>query len=81
MQQRTEKSFIRKGFGFSIATAVTSEGDVIKGGGVFMFDKQMLTVAISNTVWTDDDGNPYRLKLCNKVLFMHKLAIGIGTTN
>lgn len=59
-------------------TAITDEQDVIKGGTFYLFNKKVFTVALANTDWVDDSGEIYKFKKQGSVLFVRKLALGIG---
>ena len=66
------------GFGFVYVKGITKENEFIKGGSLFAFNKQILTLAIADTLWIDNEGKPYRLRLEGPVIFMWRIAIGIG---
>lgn len=70
------KLFYFYGFGFRYVKGITDENDIIKGGNLYAFGKQLLTVAVSNTEWVDEQGMPYKFKLDGRILFVKKLAIG-----
>ena len=54
--EQYRKIFYYHGFGFRYVRAITDENDVIKGGSLYVFRKQILTIAISNTEWVGEDG-------------------------
>lgn len=76
VKELKRKNLLYKGFGFKYVKGKTNENDLIKGGSFYAFGKQLLTIAISNTEWVDEQGLPYKFKLDRKVLFVRKWAIG-----
>ncbi|MED4077574.1 hypothetical protein P4645_15270 [Lysinibacillus fusiformis] len=81
LKQMKEKAYFYKGFGFNYLSALTNEDETIKGGSLFLFGKQMLTLAISDGYWTDDNGNPYKFKFEGKSLFVGKVALGFMSSS
>lgn len=77
-KQKKEKAYFYKGFGFNYLSALTNEDETIKGGSLFLFGKQTITLAISNGYWTGHNGSPYKFKLKGKALFVRKIAVGFG---
>ncbi|MFS0877998.1 hypothetical protein [Solibacillus isronensis] len=78
MQRIRDKDYRFKGFGLRYTHVLTEENETIKGGSLFLFGKQCVTFAISNTDWVDDNGKPYKFKLERHVLFIKKWAIGFN---
>lgn len=76
VKKQNEKNLIINGFGFRFVKGITDENDIIKGGSFYAFGKQLLTIAICNTDWVDEQGLPYKFKLDGKILFIKKMAIG-----
>lgn len=79
IQEIKRKNFLFKGFGFRYVKARTNENDLISGGSLYVCGKQVITVAISNTKWVDEQGIPYNFKFDEKVLYIGKLAIGVSS--
>ena len=78
MTHVNKKDYRILGFGFVYAKTIINENDVISGGSLFVFNKQIFTIAISDTNWSDCYGEPYRFKLDGRVLFIGRIAIGVS---
>lgn len=78
LESKLQKDFTVLGFGVKYAKGMTDEADIIRGGSLMLFGKQALTIAICNTDWVDEQGKPYGCKLDGTVLFVRKVALGIG---
>lgn len=63
-------------FAFQYVEAITEE-DTIKGGGLYLNSKCVLTIAYCNNPWIDDEGNPYNFKKDGDILFLRKWAISL----
>lgn len=72
------KDYRLLGFGFMYVKGITDENEIIKGCILFAFNKQILTLAIADTEWVDEHGKPYRFHLDGTVLFMKRIALGVG---
>lgn len=80
LQKMKEKRFLCKGFGFHYLDVLTNQNETIKGGSLYLFGKQCLTIAISNTLWCKENGEPYKLGIENSVVFIGKFSIGFGSS-
>lgn len=72
----SKKQFLLKGFGFKFAKGETNENEIIKGGSFHAFGKQILTIALADTEWVDDEGKPFKFKIDRRILYIKKLALG-----
>lgn len=76
VKEVNRKNFLLMGFGFRYVKGVTDEHEFIKGGSFYAFGKQLLTIALADTEWVDDKGQPYNFKFDHRVLYVKKLAVG-----
>lgn len=74
--KRVDKRFL--GNGIVYVKGITNESEIIKGISFFLVNKQLLTFALADTLWVDENGKPYNLKLDGSILFIRRLAIGFG---
>ena len=76
MKKLKEKTYGGKGFEFRYLKVVTDENEFITGGSLYLFGKKCFTIAISNGLWTDENGKPYNFKIINNVLYARYVSIG-----
>lgn len=79
LRKMKEKRLLYKGFGFHYLDALTNQNETIKGGSLYLFRKQCLTIAISNALWTKENGEPYNFGIKDNVIFIRKFSIGFGS--
>ena len=70
-----KKSWMLKGFGLYFVSSVTDKDDLIKGFSLFLFNKQVFTIAFCSDGWEDDEGKKYVLQLDDNILFAGKFAL------
>ena len=77
----SKKDFLLFGTGFKFVKAITEADEIIKGGSLMLFKKQVFTIGIASKPWVDVNGQPFKFKVEGNVLFSGKFSLGIGSAN
>lgn len=67
-----------KGFGLVFIKAFVDKSELVKSTTLYLFNKQVMSIALANDEWTKEDGTPYKFKLDKETLFVNKLAVTFG---
>jgi len=76
MKKVKEQSYGFHHFKFLYLKVLTKENELITGGSLYLFGKKCFTIAISNGLWTDENGKPYNFKIIDNVLYARYVSIG-----
>ena len=60
---------------FQYLAVETVEGEIIKGGSLFILGKSIITVGLASDVWRDDTGKTLYFQWNKDGLFIYKVAI------
>lgn len=75
--KQEEKSYRFLRFKFHYVKVITEDKDIIKGGGLYLAGKHILTIALCNNLWIDENGLPYNFKPYEGTFYLRRLAISL----
>lgn len=70
-----ENRYVFWGFGIHKLETKKEGSGAIKGGSLILFNRILLTAAVSKAGWFDDEGNRYKVKMDGGILFVKNVAI------